>query len=283
MQFFRQILFAVLALSSLGYGEEKALVLVSIPTYQPLIQELLGDDFLVESVVPETANFHTYEPTIKKAIAYSKACLWCTIGTPFEERLEQFFRNQQHCPAIICLSIDGARCRHDEMDETDPHPWTSPREVQNELKMVLPQIMQLFPNKKDTIAANHKILNEKLTQLIAKIDALLQNARKKPMILAHAAFGYLCRDYGILQIPLESGGKEATATRLQQILSEGKEHHVSIVFSLKGFSKKGIEAVGKALNAQVIELDPYVYPYFESMEQIATAITLAVKDEVADQ
>jgi zinc transport system substrate-binding protein len=281
MQYLRKLLFLALCLMNICYAEEKPYVLVSIPTYQNLLQELLGDDFVVESIVPEKANFHSYEPTIKRALTYSKASLWLTIGDPFELRLEKFFQNQPHCPTILRLTTSLSHhsdscCQPATMD---PHPWTSPKEVRSELRNILPKLVEMFPDKKEKIEANFAKLDEKFLHLISTVDTLLKDVAGKPLFVAHAAFGYLCKEYGMYQVALESGGKEATPALLQHILEEGKRHHVTTVFALKGYSKKGIESVGKALDASVVELDPYLCPYFESMVQTAAVIKLSLEDE----
>ncbi len=286
MSFFRPILlFLGLFFLSVCSGEEKPLILVSIPTYQSFVQELLGDNFRVESIVPENVNFHAFEPSMQKLLLYGKARVWFTIKDPFEYRLEQFFLNQKQAPEIVSLrntttTTQENCCCHELSIESDPHTWTSPKTVREQLKVILSTVTQLFPQEKENFASNYLRLDAKLAQLITTVDNLLGNARNKPLLVAHAAFGYLCHDYGIEQIALESGGKETTPVRLYFLLTEGKEHHITTVFSLKGFSKKGIERVGEELHAQVVELDPYLCPYFEKMEYTALEIKKALCDEV---
>jgi zinc transport system substrate-binding protein len=283
MTFFRHLLFVALSCLALCHGEEKPLILVSIPTYQGLLQELFGEDFCVESLVSENVNFHAFEPSMQKVLRYEKACLWFTIGDPFETRLEQYFRNQKQSPIIVCLKDNPQSqescCCHELSIDSDPHSWTSPKMVREQCKRILSEGTKLFPQKKELFETNYMSIDTKLTHLIATVDDLLKNTRNKPLLIAHAAFGYLCHDYGIEQVALESGGKEPTPARLQKLLTIGKEHQITTVFAVKGFSKKGIDRIGEALHAKVVELDPYVCPYFESMEYTAREIKQALEAE----
>ena len=270
-----------LLLSSMLIGEDKPLILVSVPVYQKIVQEMAGADVSVQSVVPAGVSFHNFEPTIGQATPLFRAQLWFTIGETFEKKIIDAMCARDDHPLIVDLRsrllLIGED--HDYPGATDLHIGTSPSMMKVQLKTIHDGLVKALPEKEKDIDARHQALDVQCDTLIREVDALLEFSYGKLIVIAHGAYGYLCRDYGLIQLSLEDGGKEPSIAKIFHITTQAKEHNVDTVFSLKQYPKKGISTVAKVLNAKVVELDPYSLDYFVSVKETAQAFLNAAKEE----
>lgn len=259
------------------------LVLVSVGTYQDIVQQLAGDEIRVQSVVPIGASFHTYEPSPGHVMTMSTAKLWFTIGQSFETKMLNAFSSAGASVTAVDLRTGLALLHdhggHDCAEETDSHIWTSPRMMKTQLVTIRKALEAAFPEKTQGIEERYNALEQQIDRLITTADEQLSGHQGKIIVIAHGAYGYLCHEYGIVQRALETGGKEATAKAVQNLLQEAKTRNVRTVFSLEQFSKRGISRIAEELHAQIVELDAYQSNYFVSMPYTIHAFQKALKEE----
>jgi len=249
-------------------------ILVSVSAYQGLVQELVGPDIQVTSVVPAGADLHTFEPTPRHMQELTKGTIWFTIGEPFEENLRAAL------PAILTVDLrKGIELIQEEGSShssgADPHIWTNPKLMLTQLKTIYEALSSLYPSLEE----RYRALCRKIVALIEEIDGLLKKAKGSVIVIAHGAYTYLCHEYGIEQLSLEYGEKEPTLAKIQLLLSKAKEHRVKTVFSLKQHSKNGIERVAQLLGGSVVELDPLSPDYINDMKKTAMAIHEAICEQ----
>ncbi len=269
-------------LASFLFGEDRPLILVSVPAYQELVQTMAGPTVQVRSVVPAGISFHNFEPTIGEVEPLFQATLWFTIGETFETKILSTLASRKDHPLVVDLrhnlSLIGED--HDYPGATDPHIWTSPRMMRTQLLTIHDGLVTCFPEKAAEIGSQYKTLIGLCDRLILEVDKLLQPTYGKLIVIAHGAYGYLCRDYGLIQLSVEEGGKEPSLAKMFHLTTLAKEHGVATVFSLKQFPKKGITAVAQILNAKIVELDPYRSNYFVATLETAQAFLNAAKEEI---
>ena len=273
----------ICCISFVCQGTEKPSIVVSIITYKDILTQLVGEEIEVDCLIPENVDFHTYEPTIKQMDRYKKAAVWFCIGDPFENRIAQFFESQPSHPQRIILPHSRGSmspcCCHEDGEEQDPHAWTNPAIMQEQIDFIASKLLELFPQYAEGIQVRHRELSQQMRKVISKVYEVLLPSKGKAIIIAHAAFGNLCHEYGITQIALENGGKEPTLKTMEIIFQEAVRRHITTLFSLKGHSKKGIEQLALMLSAKIVEIDPYVYPYIPSILHIANAFRDSFEEE----
>src|SRR5699024_8180608 len=81
---------------------------------------------------------------------------------------------------------------------------------------------------------------------------------KKDIIVAHEAFGYLCKAYGINQIGIEglSPDSEPDAARMAEISKFAKENNVKYIFFEELVSSKVSETIAREVSAKTEVLNP---------------------------
>lgn len=284
MPFLRKTLFFIFCLlGTCLAADERPLVLVSVPAYLSVVQEMAGETIDVQPVVPPTTSFHSFDPTPKRIQELRQAKLWYIIGEPFERKIRDAFCHQKNPPTIVDLrtglSLIGDEHGHHHEGGTDPHIWTSPKMMLAQLDTIRDGLVHSFPELEESIAARYLTVQEHCRQLIDKANARLSGREGKVIVIAHGAYGYLCRDYGIEQLAVETGGKEATVGALDELIKKAQEHGVKTVFSITQHPKQGINRIAQVLHAKVINLNPSQPDYFAEENETIDAFGDAIGEE----
>ena len=283
IRFFLLCLYVFFPFGICGAATNRPSILVSVSAYRDIVQEMVGDGCDVRSVVPPGTSFHTFDPTPGQMDELHHASLWFIIGEPFEKKILGAFEGTSSVPVVVDLR-NGVSLLHDQCchccDGTaDPHIWTSPRMMKTELKTIRDGIQLVFGDMEDGLDARFHALQAKCDALIAYADAQLEGYQGKVVIIAHAAYGYLCHEYGIQQLSVESGGKEATVRSVENMVKEAKRMGVKTVFSLAQYPKKGIERVATILGAKIVQLNAYQADYFAGEAYAVRAFHDALEEE----
>jgi len=146
---------------------------------------------------------------------------------------------------------------HDHGD-TDPHTWLSPRSALVMAQNVLDGFKAADPENAAVYEANFAKLKADLEALDRKYAEQLGAATNKEMVVSHQAFGYLARDYGLVQMPIlgiASDG-EPTAQDLKAISEFVKEHGVKYIFTEELVSNELAETLANDLGVQTLPLHP---------------------------
>lgn len=250
----------------------KPTILVSIAPYKKIVEKIAGDDFCVEVIVPEGANPHVYEPTPRDIQAIAKGSLWFQVGESFEKKVLPVLQEKR---TITCVDlresieiIKGSSCKCDETGE-DRHIWLSPRNIIAHVKVIQKTLKEHFPEKE----FHGEALIADLMRLDQTIQRKLKKASHKSFLVAHPAFGYFCRDYGVSQLSIEHDGKEPTAKYLTHVIDTAKKLQTSVAICMPEHPSKGIEVIGEKLKLSSYTISPYSSNFLEEIERLATVIS----------
>ena len=258
-------------------AEERPVVLVSVSPYLRIVQEIAGNSINVQSIVPPNISFHAFDPTPKKINELRQAKLWYTIGEPFERKIKETLCHQKMPPVLVDLRM-GLSLIGDE-GSFDPHIWTSPTMMLAQLDTIRDGLIRVFPEMEEEITERYSLVREQCSQLKAQAKTYLSDQKGKVLVIAHGAYGYLCRDYGIEQLAIESGGKEATVGALDELIKKARERGVKTIFSVAQHSSQGVNRIAQVLHAKVVELNPSPIDYFTEESETIRAFGNALEEE----
>jgi zinc transport system substrate-binding protein len=105
----------------------------------------------------------------------------------------------------------------------------------------------------------------------------LKDVRGKKFMVFHPAWGYFADEYGLVQVPIEVEGKEPNAKELAQIIDLARREGITTIFVQSQSNIKQAETVAKAVNAQVVQLDPLAENYLDNLIHTAEAIAAGVR------
>ena len=260
-------------------GNQKPLVLVSVPPYVYFVNEIAGGLVDVETLVPIGANPHVYEATPKEVQRHRKAVMWVYLGESLDKKVLQFFREtgQQIHIVDVARKVELlSDCEHEEHchhgEGADLHIWLSPVLAKQQARNIAGGLARLLPEQKDQIEANLASLLGKLDRLNEEIAALLLPMRGKAILVSHPAFAYFCKDYDLVQLSIEVEGKDPLPQDVTEILRKARSCHVQTVLVEPQYSNKGAELIAESLHLKTHMVDPYAEDYADNLLSIAQVI-----------
>ncbi len=235
-------------------------VTVSVPPIKFVVEKIGRERVETSVVVPGGVSPHSYEPKGRQAVALSKTELFFCVGESFETRLSSHLRAVNPKIEIIDLRecIDPLpTCCNCHTQDIDPHLWLSPKQLKKIAVHVYEVLCRKDPEGAEIYRRNYYPLLKKIEEVD---DFAMRNFSKlssRTFVTAHAAFGYLARDYNLVQLALENNGRPATPKAIVDLIEEAKNEKVSTVFAQPQYNSKGAMRVAEEINAKIVFIDPY--------------------------
>ena len=254
-------------------------IYVTIAPLKYIVEQITGDDFDIEVLVPAGASPETFEPTPKQYISLNEAQMIFSTGLiEFETTLLNRLGDKSH---IVNLSrnialIEGS-CSHNHTDKEhhhgiDPHIWTSPRELKTIARNAYDAIMVQYPDSAkyreayNRLARQIELLDEECRQQCATSSA-------RAFIIYHPALTYYARAYGIEQIAVEADGKEPSAKHIAEIIEQAKAKGVKSLLYQKEYPRSVVEVLADDTGLEPQEINPLAENPLEFIRQTTRLVT----------
>lgn len=305
---FATALLATLVLASVAAAEPVALF-VSILPQKYFVEQIGGERVAVSAMVEKGRDPHVFEPLPAQMEGLSKAKAYFALGLPFEETLLPRAANLN--PGLKIFRIDegidkiAGSCDHDHHDGhteekhdhkhdhehknekhdhhahhhegADPHVWNGPREAIHMAGKILEGLIEIDPDGEAEYAERHAAFVERVKTMDAEFSRLFRGKMGASFLVFHPAWAYFARSYGLVEVAIETDGKEPKAADLANIISEAKERGVKAIFISPQFSKKSAEIIARAIGATVETVNPLAEEWEENLRAVANAIAEAAK------
>ena len=241
--------------------ETKPSITVSIFPLKEFAEEIAGDKVDINCLVPNNMEPHDYEPKTKdfEKLINSDAFIYNGLGLEeWVEKVNEVIKNEDVLIVDSSKNVDSITIEdenheeehnHDNEEEhdhehgaIDPHSWLSLKEAQVQSEAIKDTLIEIDPENKAYYEQNY---NEKF-----------QTLQNKNFITGHAAFGYLCRDFGLEQKSVENvfGEGEPTPKQLENLVNFCKENNITTIFSESLASPKVSETLAAEVGAKVIPI-----------------------------
>lgn len=257
----------------------KPLILVSIAPYRFLTEQIAGNNFDVQTIVPNSANPHSFEPTSKQVAQMGRGLVWFRIGEPFEGKiLPILMRNNNNLAVydlrdgINLIEDDSLGCKHCSMDHRDRHIWLSPKLAAEQASLIEKSLSNEFPEHKELFQENLSRLRLNLAALNTEVQEILKLVEKRLILVSHPAFGYFCKEYNFEQLSVEYEGKDPRPKHLEEILKRAVTQSMEVALALPQYNNKGAQLIAEKLHIPIHLIDPYSADYFETMRKLAHLI-----------
>lgn len=277
-------------------------VAVSLQPYANIVKNVAGDRVDVITLLPPGADPHTFEPKPATLKAFSKVNVYFSDGSGMDKAWMPRFKGVNKNVQVVELSknmqwMEGENHHHGEEHEADeanehtselahehhheldPHIWTSPKRVLLIAQNVCDALIALDSAGKDVYTAQLAKFKERLETLDKELQEAIAKlpVDRRTFIVFHPSYGYFAIDYGMKQLSIEVNGKEPKPKDLANLIEEGREHGVHIVFVQPQFSKRAAGTIAKELNAVVVTTDPLAYDFAENVRTLIKAIAQAAQ------
>lgn len=167
----------------------------------------------------------------------------------------------------------------------DPHLWLSLKGAQTQVKNIKDALVQADPDNKDYYEKNYDDYIAQLEGLYEEFNEKFQTVKNKNFVTGHAAFGYLCRDFGLVQNSVSDiyAEGEPSAQQLAKLVEYCKENKVTTIFSEEMASPQVSQTLANEIGAKVetiytIESSENGETYIERMKENLTKIYNALSE-----
>ncbi len=282
--FFRAFLL-FLFISNNAFADNKLSVFVTILPQKYFVEQIGGELVKVSVLVQSGKGAETYEPTPRQMTEFSQAKLYFSIGMPFEEvwlpKLKANNPQMRFVNARENLILRTLETLHHHQDHDhglyDPHIWLNPAFVEIMAKQIQTNLSNLNPENSQQYQINTDKFIQKLKQLDQNIRVLFKDLKNRKFMVFHPAWGYFADAYQLQQIPIEMEGKEPSSKTLGLLIEKAKQEKISAIFVQQQINRRPAESIAKAVNAQVIPVDPLAENYIENLFQVAQTFAKAMQ------
>ncbi len=260
---------------STSNADEKLKIYTTIYPLQDFTAKIGGEHVDVESVFPPGVDAHTFEPTSKTMVnlAQADAFIYSGIGLEgFVDSAKKTLANEdvQLVEAAQGIELSKNEESHDDHaheeenhddhghnhGDEDPHVWIDPVLSISLAENIKDSLIELKPEAKEDFEKNFETVKADLTALDQEFKDTIENASKKEILVAHAAYGYWEKRYGLKQLSVAglSPTNEPSQKQLQAIIKEAKEHNIEHVIFEQNLQPKIAELVQKEIGAEALTL-----------------------------
>ncbi|MES2345871.1 MAG: zinc ABC transporter substrate-binding protein [Chlamydiota bacterium] len=257
-------------------------VLVNIPPYAYFVQRIAGDTLHIETLIPQDACPHLYEPTPKQIESAGQTQIWFRLGEPQEKKILTILKEKNPtlididlCYGISLISTRDDSCCVDKAhthEGKDRHVWLSPKLARYQIKKIAKTLIERYPHYTERYLQNTAALIEELDLLNESLQLKLKPFKNQAILVSHPAFAYFCRDYKLLQLSVECDGKDPKPQDVAKTIQLAKRHHVRSVFIQMQYNNKGAELIAHDLGLPTHLVDPYAGDYLNNLLHISTLI-----------
>lgn len=272
-------------------GDNKLQVVVSFNAMKELVQAVGQDKVAITTLIPDGTEPHDFQPTAKDMKALHKANLFVYNGAGMENWVDTAIKAASNDKLQVVEASNGIRLIKltdpDEIKEHgqyDPHTWLSLANAQIEVKNIADALSAADPQNKDFYQHNAQDYNKKLQELLQQYQEKFAKVTQKDFVTGHAAFAYLCRDFGLEQNSVEDvfASGEPSAQNLAKLAEFCKAKQVTTIFVEDAVSPKTSETLAKEVGAKTqpihtLETSEGKLTYLDRMQENLDAIHKSMK------
>ena len=248
-------------------NEGKLKVLVSFNAMYEFVSAVGQDKVSVTAMVPDGMEAHDFEPKAQDVAALSKAAVFVYSGLGMEPWVEDAISSAANKNLIVVEASEGvaaieiSETSHDEAEsgadvETqahDPHTWLSLKAAQIEVENIRNALVEAD-------SENAAFYEKNAADYIAKLEALYQTyvpkmngLSEKNFVTGHAAFAYLCRDFGLTQTSVADvfAEGEPSARQLGELVEFCRANGITTIFAEALASPEVSKTLAEEVGAQV--------------------------------
>lgn len=221
-------------------GTDKIQVSVTFDAMKEFAEAVGGDRVEISTIIPDGTEPHDFEPKAQDLKTLSTADVFIYNGLGMEMWVDKAISAASNPNLVVVEASKGADpiTNTDEGEiaehgQYDPHLWLSLKGAETEAENIRDGLIQADPNHADEYKDNFSSFVGQLEALYQEYSQEFQTVEKKSIVTGHAAFGYLCRDFGLTQNSVEDvfAEGEPSAQQLAELVEYCKKNQVKTIFA----------------------------------------------------
>lgn len=240
--------------------ESKIKVSVTFNAMKEFVLAVGKDKVEISTIIPDGTEPHDFEPKAQDLVNLSTANVFVYSGLGMEAWVDEAIKAADNTTLIAVEASKGAEVIEntdpeevEEHGQYDPHIWLSLKGAELEVKNIKDALVQADPSNKDYYETNYNDFISQLETLFNEYNGKFQSVEKKSFVTGHAAFGYLCRDFGLEQNSVEDtfAEGEPSAQQLTELVEYCKENKVTTIFAEEMASPDVSQTLANEVGAKV--------------------------------
>lgn len=229
---------------------------------------LLAGDIgpVVQGIVPEGTNSHTFEPPPSSVATLEKADIIFVNGMMLEDpTLELAKANAPK--AIICELGTSSLAESDwiydfsfpkDGGKPNPHLWTNPPNVLPYLSTIRNVLANADPTNIDKYDANYVLISRLVMNLDAamKVSTETIPANDRNLLTYHDAYAYFARHFGyeVIGAIQPQSFEEPSPKDIAALIDQVKSKKIKAIFGSEVFPSPILEQIGKETGVRYIDV-----------------------------
>lgn len=140
---------------------------------------------------------------------------------------------------------------------SDPHIWTSPELLKKMAKNIKDALTRIDPKNRQYYETNYNFVISKLDELDKKFQDVVSRAKRKEFLISHPAFGYLAKQYGLLQYSITGVNEEEepSAAKMKEIIKLIRKKNIKYILVDPNENLPAVKSLAKDTGVKIT----YVY------------------------
>jgi len=241
-------------------------VVTTVSPITSIVENIGGSRILLEGVVPEGVNSHTFEPTPSMAKLMADADLIIINGLFLEEPTLALAESNKRDEAVI-LSLGDQTVTPDEWQfdftfpesagQPNPHLWPDPNLGLRYAELVQGQLAAMDPDNATYYADNLERFRSRVNQMDQAIRTAVATVPEpnRKLLTYHDSWAYFAKQYGmeVIGAVQPSNFSQPSVREVAQLIDQVKDLGLPAVFGSEVFSSDVLEAIASEANAQFVD------------------------------
>lgn len=217
---------------------------------EEMVREIGGDRVSVTNLTPAGAEPHDLELTTDALDAVTDADVIFYVGRGFQPPLQEALPDAE---GEVVDALDQITLRRG-----DPHVWLDPSLWAKVVPRIMDALVAADPSGAASFEKRSAAYIDELTDVDRELSEGLSSCRRKLMVTAHEAFGYLAARYGLEQHAIAGVSPEAEPDpkRLASLADLVADEGVTTIFTEELVSPEVADALAREAGVKTAVLDP---------------------------
>ena len=226
-----------------------------------------GTPTIIQGIVPEGTNSHTYEPPPSVAATLEDADIVFINGLVLEEPTKELAQANARSGSVIC-ELATTVLPEDEWiydfsfpkdgGKPNPHLWTNPQMVGDYAALIRDSLTAADPTHATQYAENYAAFALKIDaidQAVAQATLTISEDQRQ-LLTYHDAYAYFARTYGwtVIGAIQPSSFEEPTPKEIADLMDQVKSTGVKAIFGSEVFPSTVLEQIGKETGVRYVDV-----------------------------
>ncbi len=233
-------------------SNNKIKVVVSFNAMREFAAAVGKDKIHITTLVNDGTEPHDFEPKVKDLKSIENAQVFVYNGLKMESWVDKSLQVVGKKNLVVVDASKGAQAIKTD-GKTDPHLWLSLKGAEIQTENIKNALVKADPENKNFYEENYEEFIIKLEELYNLYNPKINSLSNKNFVTGHAAFAYLCRDFGLKQNSIEDifAEGEPSAKKLGDITDYCKKNKIKTIFAEDMVSPKISKTLANEVDAKV--------------------------------